>query len=391
MTRRRLITALALVAAGMLVNAAPARAAQTVHCGQVLTTDTTVANDLHNCRTIGLVIGAQGVDLDLNGHTIDGDGTSDFEGIQAKGYDNVSIRDGVVTDFVEGVAVLFARNVAVSDLTLVNHRHVGVFADTVRGMTVQHVVASAVAYSGVYVTRSSGVRVQTNTVRRSGDGIALVETSGSSVTGNELTRNGCLGIDVSNGSRFNVVDGNAVSDQGCEGVVVDGSSSNTVTRNTLTHNDGGIGLAYADGNVIAGNVIRNNNFVGIYVFASGNNRLDANVLSGNGEGSEGGIHVLADGSNVARGNTLTRNTVTDSVGDGILVDAGSPATTLDRNVSNHSSDDGIDVDEQTTTLRANQANNNRDLGIEAVAGVTDAGGNTASGNGDRTQCTHVAC
>jgi hypothetical protein len=32
-----------------------------------------------------------------------------------------------------------------------------------------------------------------------------------------------------------------------------------------------------------------------------------------------------------------------------------------------------------------------DLGIAAVRGVIDGGGNVAHGNGDRRQCTHVAC
>jgi hypothetical protein len=46
-----------------------------VHCGQVITRDTTVANDLTGCHRYGLIIGADDITLDLNGHTIGGDGT----------------------------------------------------------------------------------------------------------------------------------------------------------------------------------------------------------------------------------------------------------------------------------------------------------------------------
>jgi hypothetical protein len=46
--------------------------ASPVACGDTITHDTTLHNDLTNCTTDGLVIGADNITLDLNGHTIDG-------------------------------------------------------------------------------------------------------------------------------------------------------------------------------------------------------------------------------------------------------------------------------------------------------------------------------
>src|SRR3712207_1967639 len=43
-----------------------------VTCGQTITSDTRLATDLINCHGDGIVIGADGITLDLNGHTIDG-------------------------------------------------------------------------------------------------------------------------------------------------------------------------------------------------------------------------------------------------------------------------------------------------------------------------------
>jgi hypothetical protein len=40
----------------------------------VITTDTTLDSDLLDCPGHGIVIGAPGITLDLNGHTVDGDG-----------------------------------------------------------------------------------------------------------------------------------------------------------------------------------------------------------------------------------------------------------------------------------------------------------------------------
>lgn len=53
-------------------NARPTRG--DVHCGDTITTDTVLQRDLVNCPDVGLVIGADNVTLNLNGHEVDGDG-----------------------------------------------------------------------------------------------------------------------------------------------------------------------------------------------------------------------------------------------------------------------------------------------------------------------------
>src|SRR3954469_11369751 len=112
--------------------AAPAAAAAnrpTFACGGTITVDTTLTNDLTNCHGIGLVIGADHVTLDLNGHTVDGDGVSDFEGVQAQGHSGVTVEHGTVRDFVEGIAVLGGKAITVRRVALSGHRHVGIFVD----------------------------------------------------------------------------------------------------------------------------------------------------------------------------------------------------------------------------------------------------------------------
>ena len=65
------LTATVAVLAVSGTEASPAR----VKCGDTITTDTTLHKDLVNCPNNGIVIGADNVTLDLNGHLIDGDGT----------------------------------------------------------------------------------------------------------------------------------------------------------------------------------------------------------------------------------------------------------------------------------------------------------------------------
>ena len=72
---RRILGALITAAAVSLISASGAEASKavTVSCGETITADTMLANDLTDCPDHGLEIGADGVTLDLNGHTIDGD------------------------------------------------------------------------------------------------------------------------------------------------------------------------------------------------------------------------------------------------------------------------------------------------------------------------------
>ena len=64
---------LALVVAGFTVVGGGQALASDVGCGDTITTDTTLDSDLVNCPNNGIIIGADNITLDLNGHTIDGD------------------------------------------------------------------------------------------------------------------------------------------------------------------------------------------------------------------------------------------------------------------------------------------------------------------------------
>ena len=86
-----------------------AEAASEVGCGDTITTDTTLHHNLVNCPNNGIVIGADNVTLDLNYHTIDGDGTpaagcdpqTEFcdTGIVNFGHDGVTVMHGSLREF----------------------------------------------------------------------------------------------------------------------------------------------------------------------------------------------------------------------------------------------------------------------------------------------------
>jgi hypothetical protein len=113
-TPRQLLVPVVVLIVGwcLAVGAGPAFASH-VRCGDMITADTTLDSDLVNCPNHGIVIAADGVTLDLNGHLVDGDGTPaagcdnqmepcDF-GLFNDGHDGVTVMHGSVREFAAGV------------------------------------------------------------------------------------------------------------------------------------------------------------------------------------------------------------------------------------------------------------------------------------------------
>lgn len=387
----------AVCALGLPAPAAQALPAAVLHCGQVVTQDTTLANDLRDCHGIGIVIGADDVTLDLGGHVVDGDGVADFEGIQSKGFDRVTIRNGSVRDFVEGVAVLFTTGTTISDLAISRQRHVGVFLDGGDHVVVQRTSTRDIAFSGVFVTRSQDVAVRDNTSRDSGGGVGTRASHDLVISGNHVTSSTGTGIGLFDDVQRAQVLGNTVSDGRDAGVLVE-----------------------ADAARVAGNVVARN---ADNIVVLGNDAVVVDNLVGKARGFRGdpasGFGIVVDGGSNA---VIAHNDVSDSAGDGIRIfqfdpDAPGPPTghvvrankvvgsrldgilvgptvvdvVVEGNTTLVNRDDGIDDESPSSTLARNTASANGDLGIEAVPGVTDGGGNLAAGNGNPLQCVVVLC
>ena len=73
-------------------------------CGQTVTADTTLDRDLEGCAEDGLIIGAAGVTLDLNGHWITGSAVGSTGSGVLIAADDATVRNGRVAGFSVGVA-----------------------------------------------------------------------------------------------------------------------------------------------------------------------------------------------------------------------------------------------------------------------------------------------
>ena len=393
----------AVVAAGFLTPAVAQAAPTRVSCGVTITADTRLGADLVNCPNNGVVIGADDITLDLNGHTVAGDGSpfpSCSEGVSCDigidntaGHTGVTIRSGSVREFDVAVFVLGGRKNRLSRLSSVHNTTLGLAIGNSSDSRVDHNSSATDGVSGLLMFDSHDVRIDHNRISgTTGYAVPIFGSSHIRAEQNQLSDN-------QHGFLLDCCDGN-------------------IFRGNRSDSGGAIEIANAQNNRVEENVLRNNGD-SIIIGNTKNTRVSDNRITGTGSvpSEAGGFGILLDGGdhNLVQRNTLTggrgpaifltqleapsppdhnvisHNFANKNLVDGIRIDPAATTTLVERNTANSNGDDGIDAAAPGTTVTANTANDNTDLGIEAVPGVIDGGGNKASGNGNPAQCLNVQC
>lgn len=269
-------------------------------CGQVVTENTVLQRDVGPCRGNGLIIGADGITLDLGGHRVFGfPGPSDPDcstlppdglcgneaGIRLPRRANVRIQNGTVSDFDAGIAIF------------------GGGSNTVTNMTVRDNIGpdnpfDALLGDGILVLGSTNNRIIDNTITHNGifDGIGVLEAAAddNTIQGNTIEDT----VGVSNGG---------VSGQGIVVNAFDGSF------------DGGTISATR----IFGNVIRRNGFHGISNVNGVLSRIESNTVTNNGlangPGNGIGVQLGPDIKNLSTEVLVQNNEVHGNGRDGINI------------------------------------------------------------------------
>jgi parallel beta-helix repeat protein len=342
----------------------PADAATTIDCDPlpfVVDHSIKVANDVTDCPTDGLVIAANNITIDLNGHRIDGNELSDIPGGEdaidnEAGHTGVTVMNGVLQEFERGAALAGDHN------SLIN------------------VVVVGNTLDGVYTTGTRNV-IRSNSISgNASDGIDASLTS-STIAGNTVSGNGQEGIELFGDK--NVVAGNTSSENTSHGVFFfSGSDDNVVRRNTVSGNDGdGMRIDNGARNTFEENTVSGNTGEGFDVSQNVESRFLFNQTPGN----FGGVIVVGDRM-IVRGNNASGNSWT-----GIEV-TGIDNRTIG-NVARGNGQDGISivVSSGTATVRGNRANGNAEQGILAAGpnakitdNVTKANGFATPGPGDQS-------
>lgn len=172
-----------------------------------------VTQDL-SCRSCPqcLLIDASNVTIDLQGHSITGDGTTTSAGIKvprSAGVSNIEVRNGTVVSFGVGIQLEGAKQSRIERMRVFDNKQFGILADS------QSAVVSNIA------ARNGGTGIQ-------------------------------VGVDIGGGA--SVVMDNVATENGRTGIVADG-----VVRNNVASLNGLAGIAVICPSSVSDNVVFENN------------------------------------------------------------------------------------------------------------------------------------
>ncbi|HEV2950788.1 MAG TPA: right-handed parallel beta-helix repeat-containing protein, partial [Actinomycetota bacterium] len=348
-----------------------------------------------DCLYDGLVVGANGITIDLNGHLIDGKGVG--AGIRNDGFDSVTVRNGIVEDFDYGVMLNQGTTLnIVEEMTVQKNQEGGIVLG--RPYPVDPALPQPPEPPASYDSNVDSNTIRHNRVLVNDAGVWLTNKAQSNVVeDNEISVNGNQAVYLDRVEK-NRVEANEIFGSSGEGILLEGANENTVAGNALEENGGGgitIGLTTtgtavgipSNDNTIEANSMFENGGSAIDLegksdsYLTGNKFLDNYARMSNGDGisltyardsiirgndvrqNKGGISRTA-----ATGNTIEANDASESEGDGINLQALSHSNTVLRNISNMNDGTGIYIGDETSggsgmLLEGNETSNNKGYGI----------------------------
>ena len=142
----RLMPVLAVLA--VLLSFSPSAA---FSCGLALTENMTLTEDLLGCTGDGIVVTADNVTIDLNGHSIVGFRNERTAGIRAQGVSNLTIKNGTIAAFERGVYLHDTEDVTISEIQINANRYEGLLAYSSTGVHVLDSVLTNNTRSAIWI------------------------------------------------------------------------------------------------------------------------------------------------------------------------------------------------------------------------------------------------
>lgn len=213
-------------------------------CGQVIKQSVKLTANL-NCKTDGIIVGADGITIDLNGFTLSGPGEKSSKvGIMFADNDDVTVQGpGTIKTFQAGalfsggqdnkisrvtfteneIAVFEtgSKNVVIED-NLMFGNSIGVAAHSSSGSKLTTNLFKSNDLAGVTLVNSASNELSMNTIQGSVNGIFLDgQSTKNNVNSNNVLQN--RGVDLNNGNGLPTnINDNVFSDNNCNTSVPDG-------------------------------------------------------------------------------------------------------------------------------------------------------------------------
>jgi parallel beta-helix repeat protein len=183
-------------------------------CGQVIKQSVKLTANL-DCKTDGLIIGADGITIDLNGYTITGPGDKSSKvGVMFADNDDVTIQGpGTIENFQAGALFSGGEENKISKVSFQNNE------------------------IAIFETGAKNTAIEFNSIFDNSIGVAAHSSSGSSLTTNIFGNNDLAGVTLVN-SASNQLATNTIQGS-VNGIFLDGQSTkNTIDKNNVLNNRG---------------------------------------------------------------------------------------------------------------------------------------------------------
>jgi hypothetical protein len=233
-------------------------------CGQVATTNVFLTGSWYCPGEDGIVVAAAGITIDLKGFRLRGDRSTGNHGIQNPGFNEVTIKNGVIRNFDDGV-------------------HSSGASDSLR---ISSLLVSGNASNGISVTGDSVSVKSSTSAGNAGVGV-LVGGAAATVQSSTSSGNQSAGFNLS-GDSVSIKSSRAFGNNG-HGIIAVGTGAKVLSSTAVGNALNGI-LVLGDAALIKANRTEANGFAG-------------GVSDANGYGIEAAVFTISPvGTNVARGN-----------------------------------------------------------------------------------------
>jgi len=238
-------------------------------CGDTITINTLLTEDLLNCPGTALIIGANDITLDCQGHTISGSGLGFGFSILAQNRENITIKNCIVRNFFHGIK----------------------FDSTDQSLLLNNTVNNN-GGGGFLLSGSSNNILTDNTANNNDNsGFGLFSSSNNNILTNNIAQNTNVGFILSVSCNNNILTNNIANNNNIGFMLTGSSNNNILTNNTADNNNQyGFALIPSSSNILTSNTVKNNSISGINIGSSNdnliynnffNNTLNAQEINGN--------------------------------------------------------------------------------------------------------------
>jgi parallel beta-helix repeat protein len=181
-------------------------------CGEVVQGNVNLTANL-NCSGDGIIVGADNVNINLNGYSITGPGQQSSKvGVVIPNNNNIMVEGpGVIKGFQAGILATGSNNVQIKSIILKNNE------------------------IAVFTTGSTNTQVSDNIIQNNNLGVASHSSRGASLMSNLINSNQLAGVTLVNTHKAILTANNIEGGQ--NGLFLDAQSSeNTINMNNVLHN-----------------------------------------------------------------------------------------------------------------------------------------------------------